>query len=274
MLNKKIINLALIEDLGSGDITTDNLFANYHKSTAKIIAKQNLVLCGVGIAGQVFKTLDSSVKIKYFAKDGQSIKKGAAIMQIKGRTRSILSAERTALNFLQRLSAISTMTNNFVKIAKRYHVKVADTRKSMPGFRYLDKYAVKCGGGHNHRMSLADGVMIKDNHIKAAGNITKAVENIRNKIFRTYKIEVETKTLSQVKEAIKAKTDIIMLDNMTPMQISKAKKVIGKKAPIEISGGVTFENFETFAKLKPDIISIGALTHSVKAVDISLEIEK
>lgn len=267
-----IINKALEEDLGLGDVTTDNLFSGSHKSSAIITARQNLILCGIVVAHQVFASVDDAIEIKSFFKDGQIVKKGSIIMQLRGRTRSILNAERTALNFLQRLSGIATTTSRFVKIAKKYGVKVSDTRKSMPGFRYLDKYAVRCGGGHNHRMNLADSVMIKDNHIKAAGGIIKAVKKIKTKIPHTAKIEVETKTLKQVKQTFKTGAEIIMLDNMTPAQISNAKEIIAKKAIIEVSGGIVLENFESFAKLKPDVISIGALTHSVKAADISLEI--
>jgi nicotinate-nucleotide pyrophosphorylase (carboxylating) len=273
MLIEQIIKQALDEDLGLGDITTDNLFKKNHKSTAKIIAKQNLILCGVEIAKQVFETIDNTLKIRFAYKDGQLVKKNSVIMQISGSSKSILNAERTVLNFLQRLSGIATQTAKFVNIAKKYSVKVADTRKSLPGFRYLDKYAVRCGGGHNHRMSLADSVMVKDNHISAVGSIKKAVETIKDKTPHTAKIEVETKTLTQVKEAIEAGVDIIMLDNTTPAQILKAKKIIAGKAIVEVSGGITLENFERFTKTKPDVISIGSLTHSVKAADISLQIK-
>ena len=269
----EIIKKALEEDLGLGDVTTDNLFDEKHKSTAKIIAKQNMVLCGCDVAKEVFLTVDKTLKIKQLHKDGDFVVSGTMVFQISGKTKSILHAERTALNFLQRLSGIATKTRKFVKVAKKYGVKICDTRKSMPGFRYLDKYAVRCGGGFNHRMNLADSVLIKDNHIKACGSISKAVKTLQAKVPHTAKIEVETKTITEVKQALGVKADIIMLDNMTPKQILRAKKIIGKKAIVEVSGGITLENLEQFAKTKPNVISVGALTHSVTSSDLSLNIK-
>lgn len=270
---EKIIELAVEEDLGLGDITSDNIFTAKDKSIAYFVAKEDMVVCGGDIAAQVFGYIDSSVKFTLLAKEGQSVKKGAKIAKAEGSTLSILKAERPALNFMQRMSGIASASRELSAVAAKRGVMLVDTRKSLPGMRKFDKYAVKIGGARNHRMSLADSVMIKDNHIAAAGSITKAVAIIKSKIGHTPKIEVETKNLKEVKEALAAGADIIMLDNMSPADIKEAVKIIKGKAVSEASGGINKNNLDEYCKTGVDVISMGALTHSVPAKDISLLIE-
>jgi nicotinate-nucleotide pyrophosphorylase (carboxylating) len=270
---EKIIELAVEEDLGLGDITSDNIFTAKDKSIAYFVAKEDMVVCGGDIAAQVFGYIDQSVKFTLLAKEGQSVKKGAKIAKAEGSTLSILKAERPALNFMQRMSGIASASRELSAVAAKYGVMLVDTRKSLPGMRKFDKYAVKIGGARNHRMSLADSVMIKDNHIAAAGSITKAVAIIKSKIGHTPKIEVETKNIKEVKEALAAGADIIMLDNMSPADIKEAVKVIKGKAVSEASGGINKNNLDEYCKTGVDVISMGALTHSVPAKDISLLIE-
>ncbi|WP_428898564.1 nicotinate-nucleotide pyrophosphorylase (carboxylating) [Parelusimicrobium proximum] len=269
----KIIKLALEEDLGLGDITSDNIFPPAHTAKGYIVAKDDMILCGMQTAEETFHFIDKTVKFKALKKDGDKIKKGDKVVILEGKTLSILKAERTALNFLQRMSAIASMSNECAAIGKKYGVMIVDTRKSLPGMRRLDKYAVKTGGARNHRMSLSDTVLIKDNHIAAAGSITAAVKMIKSKIGHTPKIEVEVTNLKEVKEALLAKADIIMLDNMSVAEILKAKALIKGKAIIEVSGGINRANLEEYAKTKVNVISLGALTHSVPAKDLSLKID-
>lgn len=266
----KIIELALEEDLGLGDITSDNIFTAEDKSKAVFLAKDDMVVCGGKVAEDVFNYVDPSVKFKMLKKDGAFVKKGTIISEVSGPTLSILKAERPALNFMQRMSGIATASREYSAIAAKYNVMIVDTRKSLPGMRKFDKYAVRTGGARNHRMSLADSVLIKDNHIAAAGSITKAVNIIKSKIGHTPKIEVEVKNLKEVKEALKAGADIVMFDNMTPSEIIKAKDLVAGKAIIEVSGGVNKNNLEEYCKTGVDVISMGALTHSVPSKDISL----
>ena len=269
----KIIALAIEEDMGLGDITSDNIFTEKDKSTASFIAKEDMIVCGTLVAKDVFEYVDSKIDFKILKQDGALVKKGQVIAQVKGKTLSILKAERPALNFMQRMSAIATKACELNKIAKKYGVMLVDTRKSLPGFRKFDKYAVRIGGAKNHRMSLSDGVLIKDNHIAACGGIKQAISKIRAAIGHTPKIEVEVKNLKEVKEALLAKADIIMLDNMTPAEIKKMLKVINKQAIVEASGGINQNNLEEYCKTGVDVISMGALTHSVGAKDISLLIK-
>lgn len=269
-MTDKIIELAVEEDLGLGDITSDNIFEPADKAKACFLAKEDMVVCGGNIAKSVFDYIDPSIKFKMLKKEGEFVKKGTKIAEISGPALTMLKAERPALNFMQRLSGIATMAYALNKIAKKYDVMLVDTRKSLPGMRKYDKYAVRTGGAKNHRMSLADSVMIKDNHIAACGSITKAVALIKSRIGHTPKIEVETKNLKEVAEALKAGADIIMLDNMPVAQIIKAKKLINGKAIIEVSGGVNKDNLEEYCKTGVDVISMGALTHSVPAKDISM----
>lgn len=272
MILDKIIELALLEDLSLGDITSDTLFTTENKAHAEIKAKEKLVLCGMEVAQQVFGTVDQTVQFRPLKKDGDIIEPGEVVLELTGPTLSILKAERTALNFMQRMSGIATASRAFAKVGEKYGVMIVDTRKTQPGLRRLDKYAVRVGGCRNHRISLADSVMIKDNHIAAAGSITAAVKKMKDTIGHTPKIEVETTNLEEVKEALRAGADIIMLDNMTPAQIVACKEEINGRAIIEVSGGVNAQNLEQYCKVQPDVISMGALTHSVPAKDLSLKI--
>ena len=272
MILDKIIELALEEDLSLGDITSDTIFSAHDKARAIIVAKEDLVLCGLPTAKEVFAAVDPKVEFKPLAQEGELVKKGGNVLELCGPVLSILKAERTALNFMQRLSGIATAAREYAAIGKKYNVMITDTRKTQPGMRRLDKYAVRIGGARNHRISLADSVMIKDNHIKAAGSITRAVEKIKSVIGHTPKIEVETTHLEEVKEALKAGADIIMLDNMTPEEIIRCKKEIAGRAIIEVSGGVNKDNLEKYCQTGVDVISMGALTHSVPAKDLSLKI--
>lgn len=272
MILDKIIELALLEDLSLGDITSDTIFTPENRAKAAIRAKEDLVLCGMDVAKTVFHAMDPDVIFTPFKKDGDNVKKGEVVLELTGSTLSILKAERTALNFMQRMSGIATASREYAAIGKKYGVMIVDTRKTQPGLRRLDKYAVRTGGARNHRISLADSVMIKDNHIAAAGSITAAVKKIKDVIGHTPKVEVETTTLDEVKEALTAGADIIMLDNMTPEQIAVCKKEIAGRAIIEVSGGVNKTNLEAYCAVRPDVISMGALTHSVPAKDLSLKI--
>ena len=272
MILDKIIELALLEDLSLGDITSDTIFTPENRAKAAIRAKEDLVLCGMDVAETVFHAVDPDVVFTPLKKDGDDVKKGEVVLELTGSTLSILKAERTALNFMQRMSGIATASREYAAIGKKYGVMIVDTRKTQPGLRRLDKYAVRTGGARNHRISLADSVMIKDNHIAAAGSITAAVKKIKDVIGHTPKVEVETTTLDEVKEALNAGADIIMLDNMTPEQIAVCKKEIAGRAIIEVSGGVNKTNLEAYCAVRPDVISMGALTHSVPAKDLSLKI--
>ena len=272
MIIEKIIQLALDEDLGLGDITSDNIFTPQDRARAVVVAKEDLVLSGMDIARQTFWLVDETLSFRALKHDGDLVKKGEKVLELEGRTLSILKGERTALNFMQRMSGIATASREYAEIAKPYGVMIVDTRKSQPGMRKLDKYAVRCGGARNHRMSLSDSVMIKDNHIAAAGSITAAVKRIKNAIGHTPKIEVETTNLEEVKEALQAGADIIMLDNMTPQQAAEAVQFIAGRAITEVSGGVNKQNLAGYCQAKPDVISSGALTHSVPSKDLSLKI--
>lgn len=272
MITDKIILLALEEDLGLGDITSDNIFTPSDGARAVVRAKEDLVLCGMEVARQVFEIVDPAVTFTPLKKDGDDVKKGEEVLTLSGPALSILKGERTALNFMQRLSGIASASRAYARVGEKYGVMIVDTRKTQPGMRRLDKYAVRVGGARNHRMTLADSVMIKDNHIAAAGSITKAVQKIKTAIGHTPKIEVEAETPAQVQEALAAGADIIMLDNMTPAQAAECKKIVNGKALIEISGGVTLDNLEDYCKAGPDVISSGALTHSVPSKDLSLKI--
>jgi nicotinate-nucleotide pyrophosphorylase (carboxylating) len=260
---------AISEDVGTGDITTRNAIPSGMKAKGNIKAKEGCVVCGLGVAGEVFRQI-GSVEFLSVAKDGDCVKAGQVIARVSGDARSILAAERTALNFLQRLSGIATMTSRMVGKAGKTGALVLDTRKTTPGLRMLEKYAVVCGGGKNHRFGLYDGVLIKDNHIRLVG-ISEAVRRCR---AEKKKVEVETATIAEVSEALDAGADIIMLDNMNHPLMKKAVGMIGKRALVEVSGGVSEKNIAWIAKLGVGWISVGALTHSVRSVDIGMDIEK
>lgn len=265
-----LIDLALEEDAGLGDITSRAIFPAGHRSKAFIEAGQTLVLSGVEIAGRVFERVDPALKVTLVAHDGATLERGARALNVSGPTAALLTAERTALNFLQRLSGIATQARRFADAVKGTNVRIVDTRKTTPGWRALEKYAVRCGGCFNHRSSLGEHVLIKDNHIAAAGSLTKAVELTRDAAPHLAKIEVEAKTLAEVKEALRARADVILLDNMSPDMIRDAVALIKGAAIVEVSGGVRFDTLRDYALPGVDVISIGALTHSAIAADLSL----
>jgi len=267
-----LIDLALDEDAGLGDVTSRAIFPAKHASRAFIDAKQDLVLCGLDVAMRVFARVDPALKIKPLARDGDRIKRGARVLRIDGPTAAMLTAERTALNFLQRLSGVATLARRFADAVAETGVRIVDTRKTTPGWRALEKYAVRCGGCVNHRASLGEHVLIKDNHIAAAGSLTRAVSLARAAAPHLAKIEVEAKTLPEVKEALRAGAEVILLDNMPPELVRRAVAVIAGAAVVEVSGGVRFETLREYALPGVDVISIGALTHSATAVDLSLDL--
>jgi len=267
-----LIEIALKEDIGSGDITTDNLIDPQLKGKGLIIAKESLVVAGLNVAKQVFQYLDSEVIFKSEYDDGDFLKKGDMLVNVEGRLRALLSGERTALNFLQHLSGISTLVRSYVNEISDKNIRLVDTRKTTPGLRGLEKYAVRVGGAYNHRIGLYDGVLIKDNHIAAFGGIKKAIDHIRSQVSHLLKIEVEVSYLDQVKEALESKADVIMLDNMTIKQIKEATAFIDNRAIVELSGGITKSDLKSLSDTGVDIISVGALTHSARCVDISMQI--
>ncbi len=268
---EKIIDLALEEDVGKGDITTELLFPKTIECNAEIRCKESGILAGLPVASEVFRKLDSSVEFLSSKSDGDKMNAGDLIVKIRGSQKYILTGERLALNILQRLSGIATATSKYVKAVEGYNVEIIDTRKTVPGMRILSKYAVRVGGGHNHRIGLSDGVLIKDNHIKLAGGIKQAVEKIKRNLRSDHKIEVETSRLDQVEQSLEAGADIIMLDNMPDNLMKEAVCIIGEKALIEASGGITLERVRQVAELGVNLISVGALTHSAQALDISLD---
>lgn len=268
-----LIKKALLEDINYIDMAADNLLPDDQISSAKFLAKADGVLCGVDVALRVFELL-GNFKITKLMNDGAVLKKGDIIAEIEGPTKLLLKGERTSLNLIQHMSGIATMTHEAAELIKGTNATVTDTRKTLPGLRALQKYAVTCGGGKNHRFNLSDAAMLKDNHIDACGSITKAVSTLREKIGHTVKIEVETRNLQEVAEALTTGCEIIMLDNMDCDTMRKAVKMTNGKALLEASGNITAETIRPVAETGVDIISIGALTHSVKAFDISLKISK
>ncbi len=268
-----IIEMALREDIGTGDVTTFSIIPAEATAKGFICVKEESVVAGLLIAERVFHSLSNEIEFISQKKDGDKVVKGDILATVSGPARLILTGERVALNLLQRLSGIATRTARIVNLLTYYNTMVVDTRKTTPGLRMLEKYAVRVGGGKNHRFGLYDGVLIKDNHINIAGSITKAIAMTRGNIPHTMKIEVEVENLEGVKEALEAGADIIMLDNMDSTSIKKAVKIINGQAQIEVSGGVNEDNIIDYAKAGVDLISMGALTHSVKAIDISLEIK-
>lgn len=269
---KKLIEQALAEDLGSGDVTSEATIPAESTSEAVMLAKQHLVLAGMEVSREVFLTLDPTIQFTPFAKDGDIIHAGTELARLSGNTRALLAGERVALNLLQHMSGIATLTAKYVEKLKGLKAKVLDTRKTIPGLRELDKYAVRMGGGKNHRMGLFDMILIKDNHLAAAGSITKAVASARAK-RGTLRIEVETKTLDEVREALAVKVDIIMLDNMPIDVMREAVKLIAGRVLVEASGNVTLETVRRIAETGVDFVSSGSLTHSAPAADISMKIK-
>ena len=269
-----IVQIALKEDLDDrGDVTSLSTVPVAKTGKATIISKAEGIIAGVDIVAKVFQEVDSGIKIKANVTDGQKVSPGDNVIDISGSLRGILTGERTALNFLCRLSGIASLTSQFVELVKHTGVRILDTRKTTPGLRQLEKYAVKIGGGHNHRIGLYDMVLIKENHITAAGGIRQSVESCRDYLKKqnlNLKIEVETRNMLEVQEALDMQVDRIMLDNMSVQQIREAVLLVNKKAELEISGGVNLENIVEYAGTGVDFISIGALTHSASALDFSL----
>lgn len=274
ILLDKVITNALEEDLGLGDLTTDAIIGSDIIGKAVLETREDIVLAGLPVFMRVFSILDSGISFETYYEDGQKVSSGEIICTIDGSLASILKAERTALNLIQRMSGIATLTSKFVENAGSNKVKILDTRKTVPGLRLLDKYSVPMGGGSNHRFGLFDGILIKDNHIAVAGSIKKAIENARKNAPHGIKIEVEVEDLNGVKTAINAGADIILLDNMSVDMMKKAVDLVSGRALLEASGGITLDNIKEVASTGVDMISIGALTHSVKAVDLSLEISR
>jgi nicotinate-nucleotide pyrophosphorylase (carboxylating) len=268
----RLIDLAIEEDLGGGDITTDGLIQPQATGQGIIVAKEKLVICGLPIAERVFRRIDPQIKCTCPFAEGDTIEARQTVMILSGRIASLLRAERIALNFLQRLSGVATHVRAFVAFLAESNVRLTDTRKTTPGWRTLEKYAVRIGGAANHRMGLYDGILIKDNHIAACGGITSAVALSRTRASHLLKIEVETSTLDDVKEALAAGADVIMLDNMDLAQIRAAVALVAGRVPVEVSGGVTIERLAQLAATGIDLISAGALTHSARAVDLSMRI--
>ncbi|MBN2645862.1 MAG: carboxylating nicotinate-nucleotide diphosphorylase [Desulfuromonadaceae bacterium] len=267
---EEIVRRALQEDIGSGDVTTLATIPAGTIARAELVAKQDFVLAGMDVARTVFQVLDPQIAFEALKEDGTSIKRGEVLAWIKGDARMLLQGERVALNLLQRMSGIASLTAEFVAAVTGTDAIVVDTRKTMPGLRVLDKYAVRMGGGQNHRTALYDGVLIKENHIAAAGGITAAVAGARRYAPHTLKIEVETETLDEVREALDAGADIIMLDNMDLALLREAVELVDGRAVTEASGGVNLETVAAIAATGVNLISVGALTHSVRAADISM----
>ncbi len=267
----QIISMALNEDVGTGDITTETTIPADKTASGRFIAKEDMIICGIDVAELVFRTVDASISFNENFKDGDKVCKGDVIATVNGNARNVLTAERTSLNLMQRLTGIATRTHEAVKCVEGTKAKITDTRKTTPGLRVLEKYAVRAGGGTNHRFNLADGILIKDNHIAVSGGIKNAVANARKAAPHTLKIEVEVETKEQLAEALEAGADIIMLDNMSNELMSECVKIIDGRALVEASGNMGDKDLYEVAKTGVDIISIGALTHTVRAADISLK---
>jgi len=270
---RELIIKALDEDIGPGDVTAQSVLAGNEKGNARAVAKSALVVAGLEVFSEVFDYVEGPIEVNALCNDGDCIGPGDVIARISGNLKGILMAERVALNFIQRMSGIATLTSAFVDKVAGTGVRILDTRKTTPGLRILEKYAVKIGGGVNHRFGLYGGAMIKENHIAAAGGISEAVTRVKNQIPPTLKIEVEVKNLSEVKEALCAGVDIVMLDNMDVAEMIEAVQVIGTQALVEASGNVSLDNVREIAETGVDFISVGSLTHSAPAADISLLVD-
>lgn len=273
LLLKKMLKGFFMEDIGDMDITSDSIFPPGQKGSANFIVKSAGIIAGLPIIKEGYQLLDPSIEVNFLINEGDHVQKGQIIADVSGPVATILTGERVILNLLQRMSGIATMTNLAIKTLNDPSIHICDTRKTTPGLRMLEKYAVTLGGGKNHRKGLYDGVMIKDNHISFSGSITKAVERVRKKVGHMVNIEVETESLDQVKEAVEAGADIIMFDNRSPDEIRQLIKHVPPHIITEASGGITLESIGNFAHTGVDYISLGFLTHSVKALDISVNVE-
>jgi len=271
-LRDQIILLALQEDIGHGDLTTDSITPVRLQAAAKIQAQEDAVLCGLEVAARVFQLLDPGIQFQASACDGERVPAGKVVAEITGSARALLTAERTALNFLQRLSGIATQVSQYVELVQGTKARLVDTRKTTPGHRDLEKYAVRCGGGQNHRFGLSDGILIKDNHLKIAGGIELAVRLARNSAPHLTRIEVEVDFLDQIAECLAAEVDCILLDNMSVEQLQEGVRIIDGRCLTEASGGIQREGIPEIARTGVDFISVGALTHTVRAVDLNMEI--
>ncbi len=269
----ELLHRALAEDIGAGDVTTQALVPAHQSGVAVAFAKQDGVLAGNAIAARVFSLLDGAVDAALLLADGELLTPGTTFLHVEGSLQAILTGERVALNILRHLSGIATLTRAFVQAVEGTNARIIDTRKTTPGLRLFEKYAVRVGGGHNHRMGLFDGVLIKDNHIAACGSVTAAVERARSSVHHLLKIQIEAKTLEQVAEALEAGADGILLDNMSPETMSQAVAMVRGRAFTEASGGITLDSVRDAARTGVDLISVGMLTHSAAALDISLDIE-
>ncbi len=267
----ELILMALREDISSEDITTNSVMKEKKLGTVQLICKQDGIIAGLGVFKRTFELLDRDIEVKFYVKDGEPVQKGMVMGEVIGDVRVLLSGERTALNYLQRMSGIATYTNNVVKLLEGSKIKLLDTRKTTPNMRIFEKYAVKMGGGNNHRYNLSDGILLKDNHINAAGGVAKAIKMAKEYAPFVRKIEVEVENLEMMKEALEAGADIIMLDNMSTEMMKEAVKMADGKAKTECSGNITKENIERVIETGVDYISSGALTHSAPILDISLK---
>lgn len=270
---RKALESFFLEDIGERDVTSQLIFPENLKAKGTFLAKDTGVFAGRVVIEQGFRLLDESIQITFHKNDGDLVGKGEILASVEGPVASLLTAERVILNIIQRMSGIATMTQRAVRALESNHTRICDTRKTMPGLRMFDKYAVVCGGGYNHRFGLYDGVMIKDNHIAFAGSITKAVTSVKEKLGHMVKVEVETETKEQVHEAVAAGADIIMFDNRTPEEVHEFSKIVPSVIVTEASGGITIENLSKYGKTGVDYISLGVLTHSAGALDISFNIE-
>ena len=266
-----LIKMALQEDISSEDVTTNAVMRNRKQGEVQLICKQDGIIAGLGVFERVFKLLDETTEVEFYAEDGDEVKNKQLLGVIRGDIRVLLSGERTALNYLQRMSGIATYTHQIAELLKETKIKLLDTRKTTPNMRIFEKYAVRVGGGFNHRYNLSDGVLLKDNHIGAAGSVTKAVQMAKEYAPFVRKIEIEVENLEMVKEAVEAGADIIMLDNMSPEEMRQAVELIAGRAETECSGNVTKENISNVTAVGVDYISSGALTHSAPILDISLK---
>lgn len=274
---ERVVRQALEEDLGWGDVTTDSLIDPKLQASGAIVAREAGVVAGLAVAAEVFRQVDPAIAVRFEKADGDRVDRGDRVLSLAGPAAGILRAERTALNFLQRLSGVASQTAKYVERIDGLPARVIDTRKTTPGLRSLEKYAVRLGGGHNHRHGLGDGVLVKDNHLAAlaleGAGIREAVARARAGVPHTIKIEIEADTLDQVREAIEAGSDLILLDNMSPEELRTAVKLNGGRAVLEASGGITLETIRSVAETGVDLISVGALTHSVRALDLSLDFD-
>lgn len=271
---KDYLKVFLKEDLAWGDVTTDKILEGKDLVRAKgiIYAKEEGILAGIDVPKYVFELLSPEIEYVYHKKDGEQFAKGDVLAEVYGPASALLKGERVSLNIIQRMCGIATKTRRFVKMVEDFNVRISDTRKTVPGLRIFDKYAVEVGGGIKHRFGLADSVLIKDNHIKIAGGIKEAVAKVKKGLSHTMKIEIEVESLEDLKEALEAGVDIVLLDNMTPEMVRQAVEIVDKKVILEVSGGIREDNILEFAKTGVDVISIGSLTHSVKALDISMDL--